>query len=46
METVNCGGQSLDEPQIAAVEKAVSDMKVDTTYILFIYNTCVCNVMV
>ena len=28
METVDCGGQSLDQPQIAAVEKAVLDMKV------------------
>ena len=26
--TVDCGGQSLDDPQIAAVEKAVLDMKV------------------
>ena len=28
INTVDCGGQSLDEPQIAAVERAVSDMKV------------------
>ena len=28
METVDCGGQSLDAPQIAAIEKAISDMKV------------------
>jgi 5'-3' exoribonuclease 1 len=27
INTVDCGGQSLDEPQIAAVERAVSDMK-------------------
>ena len=28
METVECGGQSLDSPQIAALEKAISEMKV------------------
>ena len=27
MDTVDCGGQSLDEPQIAAIEKAVLDMQ-------------------
>ena len=39
METVDCGGQSLDQPQIAAVEKAVLDMKV----CIHVYTpTCTC----
>lgn len=28
MESVDCGSLTLDEPQIAAVEKAVADMQV------------------
>ncbi|CAI8010817.1 5'-3' exoribonuclease 1 [Geodia barretti] len=31
ISTVDCGGQSLDEPQIAAVERAVSNMKKQKT---------------
>ena len=44
ISTVDCGGQSLDEPQIAAVEKAVSNMKVCnlSDYIGELYETSVC----
>ena len=27
MDTVDCGGQSLDEPQIVAIEKATLDVQ-------------------
>ena len=35
MDMVDCGGQSLDPPQIAAIEKAVEDVKVHVyTFVL------------